>query len=34
MRLYANIKKAKNKLNWYPKVKLKDGLQKTIKSYQ
>ena len=34
MRLFANIKKAKNKLNWYPKVKLKDGLIKTIKSFQ
>ena len=34
MRLFANIKKAKKKLNWYPKVKLKDGLIKTIKSFQ
>jgi nucleoside-diphosphate-sugar epimerase len=33
MRNIANIRKAKNKLKWYPKVNLIDGLKKTIKSY-
>ncbi len=33
IRLYPNIKKIKNKLNWKPKVSFEDGLKKTIKYY-
>jgi UDP-glucose 4-epimerase len=31
MNLYGNVDKAKTELNWYPKVSLKEGLEKTIK---
>lgn len=34
MSLYANINKAKNILNWQPKVDLRTGLSKTVKSYK
>ena len=33
MKVYANIKKAKIKLNWRPKVKLNDGLKTVINSF-
>ena len=33
MRNYPNIKKAKKKLNWKPKISLIKGLKKTIASY-
>ncbi len=32
--LYPNISKAKNLLNWVPKISLKNGLRKTIKFYK
>ena len=34
MKLYANIKKAKDILNWEPKFKFKDSLKKVISWYQ
>ena len=34
MELYANIKKAKEILNWEPKFKFKDSLKKVISWYQ
>ena len=33
MRNFPDIRKAKEQLNWHPKVKLLDGLKKTIKSF-
>jgi len=33
MNLYPSIKKVKKYFNWIPKVKLNDGLKKTINSY-
>ena len=33
MNLYPSIKKVKKYFNWQPKIKLSDGLKKTIKSY-
>ncbi len=34
IKLYPNISKAKNLLNWMPKISLKNGLRKTIKFYK
>ena len=34
MNLYPSIKKVKKYFNWQPKIKLNDGLKKTIKSYE
>ena len=34
MELYADISKAKNILNWAPKIELNEGLRRTIKSFQ
>ena len=34
MELYADISKAKNILNWAPKIGLNEGLRRVIKSYQ
>ena len=33
LRLYPNIKKAKNKINWKPKISFENGLKSTIKFY-
>ena len=33
LKLYPNIKKAKNKINWRPKISFKQGLKSTIKFY-
>ena len=33
-KLYPNIKKAKNKINWIPKMPFEKGLKKTIKLYK
>lgn len=33
VRLYPNIKKAKNKINWSPKITFKKGIKSTIKFY-
>jgi nucleoside-diphosphate-sugar epimerase len=33
-KLYPNIKKAKKKIDWMPKVKFNDGIAKTIKFYK
>ena len=34
MELFPNIKKAKLKIGWFPKVTLAKGLSLTIKSYR
>lgn len=34
MKNFPSIKKAKKILNWYPKIKLNDGLKSTIKSFK
>ena len=34
LKIYPNIKKAKNKINWVPKISFKRGLQSTIKYYK
>ena len=33
LKLYPNIKKAKNKINWSPKISFEKGLKSTIKFY-
>ena len=33
-KLYPDIKKAKKKINWIPKVKFNDGIAKTINFYK
>ena len=33
LKLYPNIKKAKNKINWRPKISFNKGLKSTIKFY-
>ena len=33
LKIYPNIKKAKNKINWIPKISFDKGLKLTIKSY-
>ena len=32
-KLYPNVQKAKNKINWRPKISFKKGLKSTIKFY-
>ena len=34
LKMYPNIKKSRNKINWIPKVSFNSGLKKTIKSYK
>ena len=34
LKLYPNIKKAKDKINWKPKISFEKGLKKTINSYK
>ena len=34
LKIYPNIKKAKNKIDWVPKISFKRGLQSTIKYYK
>ena len=33
LKLYPNIEKAKNKINWKPKISFEKGLRSTIKFY-
>ena len=33
LKIYPNIKKAKNTINWRPKISFRDGLKSTIKFY-
>ena len=33
LKIYPNIKKAKNKINWYPRISFNKGLKSTIKYY-
>ena len=33
-KLYPNVEKAKNKINWRPKISFEKGLKKTINSYK
>ena len=33
LKLYPSIKKAKNKINWKPKISFEKGLRSTIKYY-
>tara|TARA_B100000315_G_C14230860_1_gene430867 strand:- start:166 stop:633 length:468 start_codon:yes stop_codon:yes gene_type:complete len=33
LKLYPNVKKAKNKINWRPKISFQKGLKSTIKFY-
>ena len=33
LKLYPNINKARNKINWKPKISFKEGLKSTIKYY-
>ena len=33
LKLYPNVKKAKNKINWSPKISFNKGLKSTIKFY-
>jgi dTDP-D-glucose 4,6-dehydratase len=33
-KLYPNVKKAKDKINWEQKISFKKGLRKTINSYK
>jgi len=34
LKVYPDISKAKNKINWKPKISFKEGLKATIDSYR
>ena len=34
LKVYPDINKAKNKINWRPKISFKEGLKDTIDSYK